>query len=187
MRTLLIIPLAVAALTLAACSATSPATTAGTGGPTPASASPVPDTPAASKTGPIDICGDFPVATIVAATGRSVYTTATEQDGDSDGAKLYACEYTDSTDPGDALDGFNLAVYRGGDTDAIMKDLADALTSGATPSSGIGDRSQVGDGEIDVVVGTDVVVASDALHEGDLADLDPGVLRSLAQKLIDKL
>lgn len=136
------------------------------------------------SSGPINMCGQFPVSTIVAATGRAVYTTATERDGNSASAKLYACEYTDSVNPDDALDGFNLAVYRGGDPDAIMKALAAALTSGATPTSGIGDRAQVGDGEIDVVVGTDVVVVSDAVHEGDLTDLDPSVLRDLAQKVI---
>jgi hypothetical protein len=187
MRTALL-PLAIGAiLVLSACSATSPVTSAGTGGPTPASASPKATTPAAHSAGPIRVCDDFPVSTIVSATGRSIYTTATEQDGVTEGAHLYACEYTDSTDPADALDGFDLVVYRGGDPDAIMTALAQALTSGATPTSGIGDRAQTGDGEIDVVVGKDVVVASDAVHEGDIPDLDPAVLKSLAQRLIGKL
>jgi len=187
MRITSLLPIIVGAiLVLSACSTGSPATTAGTGGPTPATASPPASSPATRSTGPIRVCDDFPVSTIVAATGRSVYTTATEQDGDTQGAKVYACEYTDSTDPSDALDGFNLAVYRGGDPDAILTALAAALTSGATPISGIGDRAQSGDGEIDVVVGTDVVVVSDAVHEGDIPDLDPSVFRGLAQKLIAK-
>ena len=137
--------------------------------------------------GPIDLCREFPVSTIAAATGRGVYTTATERNGNSAGASLYACEYTDTTNPADALDAFSVAVYRGGDPDQIMKTLAGALNSGATATSGIGDRAQIGDGEIDVVVGTDVVVVSDTLHMGNLTDLDPSVLRALAQKVIAKL
>ena len=186
---ILLLPVAVgAALVLSACSSPLPAATAGaTAGSPHATSSTAASAPAAHAAGPVDVCGDFPVATIVAATGRSVYTTATERDGGSEGAMVYACEYTDSTDPANALDGFNLVVYRGGDPDAIMKDLAAAQTSGANAASGIGDRAQTGDGEIDVVVGTDVVVASDALHEGDLAELDPSVLRQLAKSLIAKL
>jgi hypothetical protein len=101
--------------------------------------------------------------------------TCTQQDRPDTGANVYACEYTDSADPADALDGFNLVVYRGGDPTTIMKNLAAALTSGATPTSAICDRTQLGDGEIDIVVGTDVVVASDAVHEGQIPDLDPRV------------
>lgn len=100
---------------------------------------------------------------------------------------MYACEYTDSANAGDALDGFNIAVYRGGDTAKITHDLAAALTDGASPQSGIGDRGQLGDGELDVVVGGDVVVVSDSVHEGNLAELHLAQLEKLAKQIIAKL
>jgi hypothetical protein len=138
----------------------------------------------ASSTGAINVCGKIPVATVASLSGRTVYTTGHEIDGPSEGAKLYACEYTDSTDASNALDGFNLVVYRGGDPTKILKGLATALTAGATPLSGIGDKAQSGDGEVDIVVGTDVVVASDSVHEGQLATLSTARLESLARKVM---
>lgn len=63
-----------------------------------------------------------------------------------------------------------------------MKDLAALFTSGAKPYSGIGDRAQIGDGELDVVIGGDVVVASDSVHEGNLAELTTDQLEKLAQR-----
>ena len=185
---ILILPLALCAVFgLAAC-AVGPAAGESSGVASAATtSSPSASKPAAASTGSIDMCGNFPVSAIASATGRTVYTTSTERDGDSEGAKLYACQYTDSTDPSQALDSFSLAVYRGGNPDTIMTDLAAAQTSGATPVSGIGDRAQAGAGEIDVVIGSDVVVASDTLHDSSLSDLDPAVLRSLAQKVIAKV
>jgi hypothetical protein len=148
----------------------------------PSSAAPKP-----SGSGPVDVCGAIPLATVKSVTGRTVYTTPHKVDGTTEGAHLYGCEYTDSADAGDALDGFNVVVYRGGDTDKIMRDLAAALTSGASPQSGIGDRAQLGDGELDVVVGGDVVVVSDSVHEGDLAELTLAQFENLANRFMTKL
>jgi hypothetical protein len=151
--------------------------------PAPAAASAAAAAPAAHGSGPIPVCTDFPLTVVASATGRSVYTTATERDGSSAGAQTYACEYTDQA-PDDALDGFDIAIYRGGDPAGIMSQLSQALTSGTTPLSGIGDRAQAGDGEVDVMSGTDVVVVSDAVHEGQLADLSTSTLEALARKVM---
>jgi hypothetical protein len=178
---LLLVPVGAAVLLLL--SACAPAS----GSPSSAPANTAPSSSApkqSSSTAAIDVCSKISVGTVASVSGRTVYTAAHEIDGPTEGAKLYSCEYTDSADASDALDGLGLAVYRGGDADAILKDLATALTSGAKPLSGIGDRAQVGDGEVDVVVGTDVVVASDAVHEGELTTLTTVQLETLARRVM---
>jgi hypothetical protein len=130
------------------------------------------------------VCSKISVATVTGDTGRSVYTAAHEIDGSSDGAHVYACEYTDSASADDALDGLNLVVYRGGNPISILSSLASALTSGAKPLANIGDRAQVGNGEVDIVVGTDVVVVSDSVHEGQLAELSTAQLEKLANRVM---
>lgn len=68
-----------------------------------------------------------------------------------------------------------------------MLDLAAVLTDGAKPQPGIGDKAQLGDGELDVVVGGDVVVVSDSVHEGNLAELNLAQLEMFANKIMAKL
>jgi hypothetical protein len=178
---LLVIPLGAAVLLLL--SACAPATGTSSAAP-PAAGSSLSAPKHASSTAAIAVCSKISVSEVASASARSVYTAAHEIDGPLEGAQLYSCEYTDSATASDALDGFNLGVYRGGNPDTIMKAEATALTKGAKPLSGIGDRAQAGDGEVDVVVGTDVVVASDAVHEGDLTTVSTAQLEILARKVM---
>jgi hypothetical protein len=141
----------------------------------------------ASSTAAINVCSKIPLTTVASVSGRTVYTTTHEIDGPSQGAKLYSCEYTDTASADDALNAINLVVYRGGDPNTIMTALAGAQTSGAKPLTGLGNRAQVGDTEVDVVVGTDVVAAADSIHDSDLADLTTAQLEKLARLVMATL
>jgi hypothetical protein len=187
---ILLLPLAAATLlTLSACSVAGGtggapvANSAAAGGTSAAASAPA----AASKTGAVDVCNIIPLATIVSATGRSVYTTATSVTAADEGATLYVCEYTDGATIPDSLNVFNIGVYRGGDPTKIMADLATSQGSGAVPHSGIGDRAQLGDTELDVVVGTDVLEVSDTARMSQFTVVGAATLEKLARQLMAKL
>lgn len=184
MRILLLPLVATALLALSACSVADGAAPVNSPAAAGAGSSP---SAHATDSGPVDVCGAIPLATIVSATGRSVYTTATPVTAADEGATLYVCEYTDGATIPDSSNVFNIGVYRGGDPTKIMTDLATSQGSGAVPHSGIGDRAQLGDTELDVVVGTDVLFVSDTLREGQYTVVAPATLEKLARQLLAKL
>jgi len=177
--------LALVGLALVGCSAgTSTAgSSAGSGG---ASASSAPSAPSGgTATGAVDVCSAVPVATIVSLTGRSGYLKTNGGSSTQSGADVDVCQYFDTDDASTGYQ-LTLAVFRNGDPAKIFADRA-ALMASLAPVSGYGDRAQAGDGELEVVYGSRVITATDALHAGDESSLSTAQLAKIVEALHAKL
>jgi hypothetical protein len=160
-----------------------PTTTSSTGALSPATSAAPSTSPQSrvSGTGLVDVCSAVPLAVVVQTTGRSAYTTVAGGTGVDQNAKVYYCQYSDG-DISTAESVFTISVYRGGDSTSIMAKLAQAL-GGASPVSGVGDKAQANDVELDVVYGTDVVVVSDILDPGTASNLPQSAFVALSKRI----
>jgi hypothetical protein len=160
-----------------------PAATSSTGAPSPAASAAPSASPQShgSSTGPVDVCAAVPLSAVVQITGRSAYTTMVGGTGTDQNAKVYYCQYSDG-DISTAQSVFTISVYRGGDSTSIMAKLSQAL-SGTSPVSGVGDKAQGNDVELDTVYGSDVVVVSDTLDPSDSSNLPQSVFIALSKRV----
>ena len=180
--------LALVGLALAGCSAgTSTAgSSAGSGGASASSAPSAPSAPSGgTATGAVDVCSAVPVATIVSLTGRSGYLKTNGGSSTQSGADVDVCQYFDTDDASTGYQ-LTLAVFRNGDPAKIFADRA-ALMASLAPVSGYGDRAQAGDGELEVVYGSRVITATDALHPGDESSLSTAQLAKIVEAMHAKL
>lgn len=150
----------------------------------PASASPSHASSTGGSAGAVDVCAAVPLAAVNAATGRD-YTAAESASGDVYGVHATGCQYHDGDiDAGTDQILLDIQVFRGGDPRGIFAYQQSLVDDDELQSiSGIGDSAQLGQNELDVAWGGDVVAVIDSLRPGDMSPLTRAAFESLANKV----